>query len=235
MFGIRMNSLVGFLATVLFLVATVPASAQNVTKLQEVVDRARTTLKDFLADPNMTWFRDNMKAAQAILIIPRQVKAGFILAGSGGSGVALARDVRTGVWSQPAFFTMGSGSIGLQVGGAVSQVILMFMTERGRDALLSTKVQLGADINVAAGPIGAGAQAATTDVLSFARSKGFFGGISAEGAVIEQRNSWNGAYYGKTVRAVDILIRRNVSNMKADSLVSTVTRATSVRRKKPKP
>jgi lipid-binding SYLF domain-containing protein len=235
MFGIRLNALVGILATVLFMVATVPASAQNLAKLQEVIDQARTTFNSFLSEPNFTWFRDHIKDARAILIIPRQVKAGFILAGSGGSGVALARDERTGRWSQPAFFTMGSGSIGLQIGGAVSQVILIFMTERGRDALLSTKVQLGADIKVAAGPIGAGAQAATTDVLSFARSKGFFGGISVEGAVIEQRDSWNDLYYGRPVRAVDILIRRNVSNMKADSLVSTVTRATSVRRKRPRP
>ena len=96
---------------------------------------------------------------------------------------------------------------------------------RGIDALLSTKVQLGGDISVAAGPVGAGAQAATTDILAFARNKGVFGGISLEGSVISPRHKLNQAYYGKEVRPVDILIRRDVNNPHAMPLISAVTKA----------
>jgi lipid-binding SYLF domain-containing protein len=117
---------------------------------------------------------------------------------------------------------MGSISLGLQAGAEVSEIILLVMTEKGMDALLSTSFKLGADASVAAGPVGAGAKAQTTDILAFARSSGLFGGISIEGAVITSRDAWNRQYYGRNVRAVDIIIRRNVSNPGADALRNLV-------------
>ena len=108
--------------------------------------------------------------------------------------------------------------IGLQIGADASEIILMVMTEKGLTAMLSTEFKLGADVSVAAGPVGASAKAQTADVLAFGRSKGAFGGISIEGAVISPRDKWNAAYYGKPVSPVDILVRRTVSNPQADSL-----------------
>ena len=89
---------------------------------------------------------------------------------------------------------MGSGSIGFQIGAEGSEIALLIMTEKGRDAMLSTDVKLGGDVSVAAGPVGAGAKAATTDVLSFSRSKGIYGGVSLEGMVISPRGQLNHAY-----------------------------------------
>jgi lipid-binding SYLF domain-containing protein len=89
--------------------------------------------------------------------------------------------------------------------------------------MLSTKFQLGADASVAAGPVGAGAQAATVDILAFSRNQGLFGGLTIEGAVIASRDKWSSIYYGQSVRPVDILIRRDVSNVNATALRRTLT------------
>jgi len=102
----------------------------------------------------------------------------------------------------------------------------MIMTDKGMDAMLSTSAKLGGDMSVAAGPVGVGASVATTDVLAFSRTKGIFAGVSVEGSVIKTRDGWNETYYGKPVRSVDIVIRRNVKNPHADKLIEAVTKAT---------
>lgn len=198
------------------------AVAEELADAQVMVDDARGTFENFLNDPNMGWFRDHIKDARGILIVPKLFKAGFIFGGSGGTGVFLARDKDSGQWSEPGFYTMGSVSWGLQIGGELAEVVLLMMTQKGVDAMLSTKFQLGGDASIAAGPVGAGAQAATVDILQFARSKGVFGGLTLEGAVIAIRDKLNHAYYGRPVTPVDILVQRNVSNPGATLLVGTV-------------
>jgi hypothetical protein len=121
-------------------------------------------------------------------------------------------------WSYPAFYTIGSLSLGLQAGADASELVLLIMTERGLNAMLSTEIKAGADISIAAGPLGRNAKAQTADVLAFGRAKGVFGGVSVEGAVIEPRNYWNSAYYGKAVGPADILLRRSVRNRQAEPL-----------------
>ena len=200
-----------------------PAPAPDeIAKAQEVVDKASRVFGDFIADPNMTWFRNNVHQARGLLIVPFHAKAGFILGGSGGGGVLLARDPVTGRWSMPAFFSMGAASIGLQIGGQVSEVILMVMTDRGLENIVDGKVQLGANMSVAAGPVGAGAEAATADVLTFARSKGIFGGLSAEGSVISPNDGRNAVYYGSAATSMDVIVRRNVWNPAAQPLIDAV-------------
>ena len=191
------------------------ASSQDA---QALVSKSSAVFKSFMADSNMVWFRNNVDNAKAIFIVPQMLRGGFIVGGSGGSGVLMARDAQTKTWSYPAFYTMGSVSIGLQIGADASEIILMVMTQKGLNAMLSTEFKLGADVAVAAGPIGASAKAQTADVLAFGRSKGAFGGVSIEGAVISPRDKWNSAYYGKPVGPVDILIKRTVSNPQADPL-----------------
>jgi lipid-binding SYLF domain-containing protein len=200
------------------------AWADEAAKAQEVVDDAKSVFAEFVADPEMKWFRDNVKRARGLLIVPYHGKAGFILGGSGGSGLLLGRDPSSGKWSQPAFYTMGAASIGLQIGAQSSKIILMVMTKNGLDNLVDGKAQLGANASVAAGPVGVGAEAATADVLACARRKGAFGGVSAEGAVISPNNDRNTAYYGKTVNSTDIIVRRNVSNPKAQPLIDAVAK-----------
>jgi len=159
-----------------------------------------------------------------VFIVPQLLKAGFIFGGSGGSGVMLSRDKSSGKWSNPAFYTMGSVTFGLQIGGQAAEVVLLILTQKGMDAMLSTKFQLGGDVSVAAGPVGAGAQAATTDIIQFSRTKGVFGGLTLEGAVIAIRDKWNHAYYGKETSPLDILVKRTVRNKNAAALVQTVTK-----------
>ncbi len=204
------------LFTCLFLLALQrPAVAGEAESL---VTKSEAVFKSFMADPNMDWFRKNVVNAKGILIIPQMLRGGFFVGGSGGSGVLFAQDFTTGDWSYPAFYTMGSVSFGLQIGADASEIILMIMTDKGMDGLLSPEFKLGGDVAVAAGPIGMSAKAQTADVLAFGRSKGAFGGIAIEGAVVSPRNDWNSEYYGKPVRSVDILVKRSVSNPQADPL-----------------
>ena len=189
---------------------------------QALVENANASAKRFSADPDMAWFREHLDDAEGLLIIPTSIKGGFIIGGSGGSGVMLARrpDIE---WSYPAFYTMGSVTFGLQIGGEVQEIVLVIMSKAGRDAMLTNDFKLGADISVAAGPVGAGAKAQTADVLAFSRTKGgLYGGLNIEGAVIATREGWNRAYYGEDVRAVDILITGTASNPGADALRETV-------------
>jgi len=189
---------------------------------QALVDNANASAKRFSADPDMAWFREHLDDAEGVLIIPTSIKAGWIIGGSGGSGVMLARrpDIE---WSYPAFYTMGSVTFGLQIGGEVSEIVLVIMSKAGRDAMLTNEFKLGADISVAAGPVGAGAKVQTADVLAFSRTKGgLYGGLNIEGAVIATRESWNRSYYGEGVRAIDILVTGTASNPGADALRQTV-------------
>lgn len=201
-----------------------PAVADEVAVAQGLVDQARVVFDEFIADPDMRWFRDNVHQAKGLLIVPQHGKAGFIIGGSGGAGALLARDKVNGQWSHPAFYTMGAASFGLQIGIQSSQLILMAMTERGLDRLVAGKAQLGANASVAAGPVGVGAEVATTDILSFARSKGVFGGLSAEGAIISPNLDRNAAYYGHAATSTDIIVRRNVFNPHAQPLIETLSR-----------
>jgi lipid-binding SYLF domain-containing protein len=187
---------------------------------QEVVDNATKAVREMGADPNMEWFRSNAQKAKAVVVVPTLVKAGFIFGGSGGNGVVMTRGGKS--WSHPSFVTMGSVTFGLQAGAQGGQLILLAMTDKGRNAILSNKFQLGGDASVAAGPVGAGAQAATTDILAFSRSAGVFGGITVEGATIAVRDKWNAKYYGEGTRPVDIIETRNKTNPGAENLRKTM-------------
>ncbi len=210
-----------FLAAVFLAAAAGPASGAY-TKQEALIDEALITFKRCVADPNMKWFREHLKNARGILIFPSFLKGAFLIGAEGGTGVLLVHDLKTGEWSQPVFYTMGSASIGLQIGAKSAEMILMVMTDKGTDALLSTSIKLGADVSVAAGPVGVGAKAETIDILAFSRGQGLFGGVSVEGTVIVPRDDWNRAFYGKDVRPVDIIIRRVVSNPSALPLIQAV-------------
>lgn len=196
----------------------------------ELVDKALVAFNHFMVDPDMTWFRNNLRRAKGIVIFPELIKAGFVFGGAGGRGVLLARDPETGLWSEPVFYAMGSLTWGLQIGGQLSEVVMMAMSEKGLEALYTSTVKLGAAASVAAGPVGAAAEGATAinlsaDLLSFARSKGAFAGLTLEGAVVKVSDTWNQAYYGSPVRPVQIVVQHEVSNPHSTSLRSAVTQA----------
>ena len=213
------------LAVFFFVPATAVASDR--ADAEATVTKANITFNSFMSDKNFTEMRKLSRSAKGIFIAPQVLKGAFVVGASGGTGVFLVRG-EGGRWTYPAFYTIGSVSFGFQIGGQASEVILLAMTERGVTTLLQNSVKLGADVGIAAGPYGAGAQAATAnisaDILAFSRSKGLYGGISLDGAIVDVRDSLNRAYYGKSVTPTDILVKQNVSNAHADTLRASVAR-----------
>lgn len=205
-----------------------PAYADHRTESRQLVVKAKMTFENFYSSRDMDGFRNLLRKARGVFIAPEVLKGAFIFGVSGGSGVLLARNSMTGRWSDPAFYTMGGASFGLQAGAQASEVIILVMTQRGVNAFLNSNLKLGADIGVAAGPVGIGAAAATAnlsaDLIAFTRAKGLFGGISLDGTVVKVRDSLNHAYYARTVSPRDILIFRKVSNPQAAGLIQTVAK-----------
>jgi len=192
-----------------------PATATEPVEQQGLVDKARVTFENFMVDDQNfgEWFRKNLHEAKALLIVPNLLKGGYFVGGSGGSGVLVVKDVKTGLWSQPAFYTMGSVTLGLQIGAEAAEVVMMVRTQKAVDKLLTSSFKLGGDASIAAGPVGGGAKSnVMTDIISYTRAKGAYAGISLEGAVIATRDKWNQAYYGKAVTPVEILVENSVSN-----------------------
>jgi len=216
-------------ATVLaaFLIVPGMAVASDKGDAQTTVTKANMTFNSFMSDKNFTEMRKLSRSAKGIFIAPQVLKGAFVVGASGGTGVFLVRE-EGGKWTNPAFYTIGSVSFGFQIGGQASEVILLAMTERGVTTLLQNSVKLGADVGIAAGPYGAGAQAATAnisaDILAFSSSKGLYGGVSLDGAIVDVRDSLNKAYYGKPVTPTDILVKKNVSNAHADKLRASVAK-----------
>jgi lipid-binding SYLF domain-containing protein len=209
-----------------FALGTISASAgDNAAKAQRLVTRSLWAFEHFVNDPDIGWFRTSLKDAKAVLIIPTLGKAGLIIGGYGGSGCMLARNEKWDEWSYPAFYTMGALTFGLQIGGAADEWVFMAMTRRGLDAMLTSTFKLGADANVALGPVGTGIKGATADILAFSRSKGLFGGLTVEGAVVATRDKLNKAYYGKELRPSEILVLGKVSNSHADELREAIKQA----------
>jgi SH3 domain-containing YSC84-like protein 1 len=192
----------------------------------KLVSDARVTLSNFLRDPDQTWIQENLNRAWAILIAPQVVKAGFIFGGSGGRAVLVARDGRQ--WVGPAFYDLATASVGFQAGIEVSEVIIVVMSDKALNSLLSTSFKIGGDASIAAGPVGAGAKSTVTaDLISFARAKGVYGGLNLDGTVVHANVDWNDGYYGgRNVLPPDILVRGTAKSPKSAALLTDVTKAT---------
>ncbi|HSB07633.1 MAG TPA: lipid-binding SYLF domain-containing protein [Thermodesulfobacteriota bacterium] len=226
----------GFVFTAIFLAMVIASlfsapsfAADHRTDAVQLVEKSKMTLESFLSDGNMGAFNDLIRQAKGVFIAPQVLKGAFIFGASGGSGVFVTWSEKTERWGGPAFYTIGGASFGLQIGGQAAEVGILAMTDRGVKALLSSSVKLGADVGIAAGPIGVGASAATAnlsaDILSFSRAKGLYGGISLDGAVVAVRGVWNEAYYGKKVDPIDILIVQDAMSPQAASLIQVIEKA----------
>ncbi len=217
----RLTSIFGAFGAAL-LVAIAPASAKpKAEKAAELVVEAADTVSYFANDSAFEPLWELADDAKAMVIVPKSIRGGFILGASGGNAVMIARN-EDGSWSEPTFFTIGSISLGFQAGLEGSETILAVMTQRGMEHLLSTTVKLGADLSLAAGPIGAGAKAQTVDILAFSRSRGLYGGVSLEGAILKARHSWNQDYYQANVTPADIIYREKVSQPRSAVLQNAV-------------
>ncbi|HXN50629.1 MAG TPA: lipid-binding SYLF domain-containing protein [Candidatus Acidoferrum sp.] len=175
------------------------------------IQNAATVLKEILDIPDDIP-QDLLDKARCVIVFPSVVKAAFIVGGSYGRGVMVCRTGKdfTGPWGAPAMMALEGGSVGFQIGGQATDFVILVMNARGADSLLHSKVKLGADASIAAGPKGRDAQAATdvtfrAEMLSYSRSRGVFAGVSLEGSTIRPDEDANRRLYGRDVNAQQII------------------------------
>lgn len=203
------------------------APSQALTPQQELIDKSRISFEKLIGSYEFGELPGYLKRAKAVMIFPDIFKAGFVIGGEGGNGVLMVRDTNQG-WSQPAFYTLAAGSLGLQIGGQSSETIFTIMSDKALQSVLNDQMKFGGDMSVAAGPMGKGVGANTTtnldaDVYTFAKTAGLFGGVSFNGAGILRKNDWNAAYYGPGVLPQQIVIDRKVSNPNTKDLVNALS------------
>ncbi len=179
--------------------------------LDDRIILADYVLGEIMLSPDQSIPEELLAKCKAIAIYPNVLKGGFIFGARFGKGIVVNRDEKTGQWSPVAFSTIGGGSWGLQIGGSATDLVLLIMNEEGMRSLLGNNFTLGADAQVAAGPVGRESRASTdlflkAGIFSYSRSRGLFAGVALDGAVLTQDNASNSAYYGKSVTSRDILL-----------------------------
>lgn len=197
------------------MIALLPLAARAQTDQQALVDRSTLTVQEMFSDQNAATALSVLRQSVAALICPRIFKAGFILGGSGGRCVLVGR--HKGGWSNPAFYTMGSGSFGLQAGVQDSELVLMILTHRGLRAILDSQFKFGADASIAVATVGAGVEGAVStalraDIVAFAHARGLFAGISLQGSIIASSSEWNRIYYGRPLAPQQIVLEGQGNN-----------------------
>lgn len=212
----RSNRLRFFLVLTAFLaLASCRSSGDFGSEPEQLADRARVSFQGMMSDNQYPGLVDLATRAKAIIIVPNMMRAAFFFGGRGGNGVMLVRGP-DGKWSDPAFYTLGGISWGLQIGAQSSELIITVMTDKGLSAIMDREVTLGADAGLAVGELGKGVNAATgmglkSDMYAFARSEGLFVGVSLEGAVIAPRETWNQQLYGQDATPEGILVNHMAS------------------------
>src|ERR1051325_2746207 len=197
--------------------ATRPAPSASAKQLKDATKKAASASRVFeqiMGTPDRSIPKELLDRAEAVAVFPGMLKAGLVVGGRGGSGV-ISRRV-TGGWRAPAFFKMGGASVGLQIGAAKTDLILLFMNDSALRGLLEDKLEVGGEASAAAGPVGRAAAASTNltldaGILSYSRSKGLFAGLESKGAVINPDNNLNEALYG--FKARDVLTGANKVKM----------------------
>src|SRR5689334_23789912 len=200
-------------------------SAFALTPQQEVLDKARISFEKLITSVEFGELPGYMKRSKAVLIFPELYKGGFVLGAEGGTGVLSARGAQG--WSQPAFYDLMAGSVGLQIGGQVSEVVVTIMSDKALNAVLTDQFKFGGDMSIAVGPIGKGIGADTTtnmqaDAYTFAKTAGLFGGVSFEGAGIIKKDAWNHAYYGQGATPQGIVVENKFRNPNTQALLNSL-------------
>ena len=227
-----MRKLLTYLSCILFVVAPLfaeVASASGQTKDDDRLRNSGAVLKEILDVP------DNipqglLDKADCDVVFPSVLKAAFIVGGSYGRGAMSCRqgDDFKGPWGAPTMMALEGGSFGFQIGGQATDFVLLVMNESGARGILASKVKLGGDASVAAGPVGRDASADTdatlrSEILSYSRARGLFAGVSLEGSTIRPDNGDNRRVYGRKIPAREIVLSGTVPvPPAAEQLISTL-------------
>jgi lipid-binding SYLF domain-containing protein len=205
------------------------ASASDQSKDDERLRNTGAVLKEILDVPDSIP-QDLLDKADCIVVFPSVLKAAFIVGGSYGRGAMSCRKGENfrGSWGAPTMMALEGGSFGFQIGGQATDFVLLVMNESGARGILASKVKLGGDASVAAGPVGRNASVETdatlrAEILSYSRARGLFAGVSLEGSTIRPDNGDNRRVYGKEVSARDIVLAGAVpAPPAAEQLISTL-------------
>src|SRR5581483_4321512 len=190
--------------------------AADQVKADQRLQDAASVLSDVMATPDKGIPQDLLNKAQCVVIIPGMKKGAFIVGGEYGRGFAECRKEDGMGWGAPAAVKMEGASVGFQIGGSETDLILLVMNRRGMDKLMSDKFTLGADVAVAAGPVGRSANANTdatmhAEILAWSRSRGLFAGVSLNGSSLRQDEDRNGELYGHRMSNREVLMGNNVT------------------------
>jgi len=227
-----MKKPISYLMSVLMVVVAICPSlvfAADNEKDASRLENSGTVLKEILDVPDDIP-QDLLDKADCVVVFPSVLKAAFIVGGSYGRGAMSCRKGQnfSGPWGAPTMMALEGGSFGFQIGGEATDFVLLVMNERGASGILTSKVKLGADASVAAGPVGRTASAETdatlrADILSYSRARGAFAGIALEGSTIRPDNGANKQIYGREVPARDIVLSGHVATPPAAKrMVSTL-------------
>lgn len=212
-------------AAALALTPLVAADNEPAQRLGE----AAAVFSEVMAAPDKGIPRDLIEKAHCIVIVPDLKTAAFVVGGKYGKGYLSCRRAAGRGWSAPGTVRIEGGSVGFQIGGSSTDLIMLIMSERGADKLLSSKFTLGAEGSVAAGPVGRTATAQTdaqmhADILSWSRSRGLFAGVALEGATLRQDLDDNTTLYGKPLENRDIVTKGVRAPEAAAKLIALLNR-----------
>ena len=212
------------IACCLFLIVTSNVYAISKEKLNNRIDRSNYFLEEMMEIPETSIPTTLLKSCQGIIIM-RQYKAGFIFGAKGGVGIALKRDIKTRKWSAPTFVASGEASFGLQIGGQLSDAIILIMNKSGVESLLLTKFKLGVGASLAVGPVGRDTEAKigpNTAYLVYSKAKGLYGGLIFEGGFISQDDGANKEFYGRKISVREIFQNKDDVPDEAKALIKTL-------------
>ncbi len=192
------------------LVATAPLFADN--KEQKRLENSGTVMQEIMNIPDNIP-QQVIEKADCVIVFPSVLKAAFVVGASYGRGAMVCRTGKNfrGPWGAPAMYALEGGSIGFQIGGQATDLVLLIMNERGASSILSSQVKLGGDASIAAGPVGRDAAANTdaylrAEVLSYSRTRGLFAGVSLEGSTLRPDDDATADVYGEKLTAKEIVL-----------------------------
>ena len=197
------------------------------SKASDRVQAAADVLNQIQSAPDSGIPQEILSKAECVAVVPSMLKGGFIVGGKYGRGLASCRTPKG--WSAPAFFTIAGGSFGFQIGGQAVDLVMLIMNNDGMQRLLSSKVSLGADASVAAGPVGRHAEGNTdwkmrAQVLTYSRARGVFAGVSLNGAVMNQDKDSTREFYGHMVTFKALLTGEVEPPPAANSFLTTLAK-----------
>lgn len=202
------------LVVCLGLLATSTLFAKN--KEQERLENSGVVMQEIMDLPDNIP-QDVMERAECVIVFPSVLKAAFVVGASYGRGAMVCRTGKEfhGPWGSPAMFALEGGSIGFQIGGQATDLVLLIMNDRGAQSILSSKVKLGGDASIAAGPVGRDASADTdaymrAEILSYSRTRGLFAGVSLEGSTLRPDDDATADVYGRRLTAREIVLDGHV-------------------------